>query len=161
MVLSGKLQKLIRTESLPPLVGSLCAAMNARIYDVTGIFIRKWLEQHVVDDAENRRAGANAKRKSYDRHGGEAGIAPELAKCIAQVFEKVREKVGSTVSRHHWLSRRLAYHPESPFGRQVLGIQLHQHIAAGFLVRRAARDQILVTVLEVLRQLLNNLDLAG
>src|SRR5882724_2471539 len=152
MVLHGKLQKLIRTESLPPFVGSLCAAMNARIYDVSGIFIRKWLEQHVVDDAENRRAGANAKRKSYDRHGGEAGIAPELAKCIAQVLQEVGEEVGPTVSRHHWLLRRLAYHPESPLRRRVLGIQLHQHIAASLLVRCAARDQLVVTVLEVLRQ---------
>src|SRR5258708_36921419 len=147
MILPGKLQKLIRTESLPSLVGSLCAAMNARIYDVSGIFIRKWLEQHVVDGAENRRAGANAKRKSYDRHGGEAGIAPELVKCIAQVLQEVREEVGPTVSRHHWLLRRLAYHPESPLRRQVLGIQLHQHIAVGLLACRAPRDQLLVNVL--------------
>ena len=34
-------------------------------------------------------------------------------------------------------------------------------IAAGLLVRRTARDQLVVTVLEVLRQLLNNLVLAG
>src|SRR5260370_39963085 len=99
MVLPGKLQKLIRGESLPPLVGSLCAAMNARIYDVSGIFIRKWLEQHVVDDAENRRAGAKAKRKSYDRHGGEARFAPELAKCIAQGVPEVRQEGGPTRSK--------------------------------------------------------------
>jgi len=77
--------------------------MKARKYDVSGILIRKWLQQHVVDDAENRRAGANAKRKSDDRHGGEAGIALELAKCIAQVLPKVREEVGPTFSRRHWL----------------------------------------------------------
>src|ERR1700743_1608872 len=151
MVLPGKLQELIRTESLPPLVGSLCVAMNARIYDVSGIFVRKWLEQHVVDDAENRGAGANAKRKSYDRRGGEAGIAPELAKRIAQVLQEVREEVGPTVFRRHWRLRRLTYHPESPLRRQVLGIQFHQHVAAGLLVRRAARDQLLITVLKVLR----------
>src|ERR1700691_645164 len=140
MVLPGKLQKLIRTVSLPPLVGSLCAAMNARKYDVSGISIRKWLQQHVVDDAENRRAGANAKRKSDDRHGSEAVIAPELAKCIEQDLPEFRQECGPTFSRLRWLLRRLAYHPESPLRQQVLVIQLHQYITAGVIVRRAAGD---------------------
>src|ERR1700730_12698320 len=82
MVLPGKLQKFIRTESLPPLLWSLCAGMKARIYDASGIFIRKWLEQHVVDDAENRGAGANAEREREDRHQGETRVALELAECV-------------------------------------------------------------------------------
>jgi hypothetical protein len=86
--------------------------MNARIYDVSGIFIRKWLEQHVVDDAENRSAGANTERESDDRHQGETRVALELAECVAQVLPKAREEVVPTVSRRRGCLRRFAHRPE-------------------------------------------------
>src|ERR1700744_2217786 len=98
MVLLDKLQILIRTESLAPLIRTLCSAMDARIYDVAGILIRKWLKQNVVDDAEDRRAGANTEPESDDRHQGETRVALELAECVAQVWPKAREEVvGPTV----------------------------------------------------------------
>src|SRR5215469_12451276 len=106
MVLCDKLQILIRTESLAPLIRTLCSAVNARIYDVSGIFIRKWLEQHVVDDTENRRAGANTERESDDRHEGETRVALELAACVVQVLPDAHEEVVLTVSRHRRSLRR-------------------------------------------------------
>src|SRR5580698_7388741 len=149
MALSGERQKLIRTESLPPLVGGLCATVHTRIDDVTGIFIRKRLEQHIVDNAENRGAGADAEPESDDRHGGKSWIAPKLAKRIAQVLQEVREEVGHAVSRRHQLLPLLGRDPESLSRQQALRIQLHQHGAASLLIRRATGDQLVVTVFEM------------
>src|SRR5215469_18275999 len=106
MVLPGKLQVFIRNESLAPLIRTLCSAMKARIDDVSGILIRKWLEQHVIDDAENRRAGANTERESDDRHQGETRVALELAACVVQVLPDAHEEVVLTVSRHRRSLRR-------------------------------------------------------
>src|SRR5579871_3563084 len=85
MVLPGKLQILIRAESLASLFGSLRAPMNARIDDMPGIPVRKRIEQHVVDNAENGRAGANTEPEGNNRHQGETRVATQLAQRIAQV----------------------------------------------------------------------------
>src|ERR1700756_1173899 len=107
MVLSGKRQKLIRTESLPPLVGTLCSSMQARVYDASGILVWKWFEQHVVDDAEDRRAGSNTKPESENRHQRKPRIALERAERVAQVLSEARHEALPTASMSRWFHARL------------------------------------------------------
>src|SRR5215469_12959366 len=160
MILPDKRQKLIRTESLAPLIRTLRSAMNSRIYDVPGIFIGKWLEQHVVDDAENRRAGANAERQSNDCHHRETGVAPDLTECMTQVLREAREEAVPTLPRCRF-SRRLRSHLGWLLRQQILVIEFHQHITASVLVHRAAGNQLVVTIIQVLRDFLNHLDLVS
>src|ERR1700677_976709 len=117
MVLAGKGQQFIRTESLAPFLRTLCSAMYARIDDVSGIFIRKRLEQHVVDDTENRRAGANTEPERDNRHYRETWVALDLAECVPQVLPEAREGTVPTVSSRRCSSRRAEH---------CAGLHLHQ-----------------------------------
>ena len=59
--------------------------------------VRIWqrLEDHGIDDAENRRVRADAKSECEHGHGGEAGIAPEHAPRVAGILrEHLRAREG-------------------------------------------------------------------
>ena len=86
-----------------------------------GVGKRHRLEQHRVDDREDRRVGANAERQRRDRGGREAPALPEHPQRLAQVFEEafnhdVLNYLSSPVANDH----EPAY-PSFPMGRVVEG----------------------------------------
>ena len=58
------------------------------IDDAAGILIRKRLEQHGVDDAENRSICSNAERERKHGDNGEAGIFSQHSDCKFDVLPK-------------------------------------------------------------------------
>lgn len=64
-------------------------------YQAIGVGEGQRLEQHTVDDAENHRVGGDAERQGGDRDHGEAGVAHEVAKDLAEVHEVSNPDSGS------------------------------------------------------------------
>jgi hypothetical protein len=60
-----------------------------------------------------------------------------------------------------WFPPRLTHYPRSLLRKHLPVIEFHQHSAACILFLRAARNQLVITVVQVLRHFLNNLDLAN
>ena len=58
------------------------------IDDAAGILVRKRLEQHGVDDAENRSICSNTQRERKHGDNGEAGIYSQHPDCEFKVLPK-------------------------------------------------------------------------
>ena len=57
-----------------------------------GIGIGQRFDEHAVDDAEDRRGGADAERERQDGRGGEAGLLPQHARRVAKVLPEIGEQ---------------------------------------------------------------------
>ena len=66
------------------------------------------LQQHAVDDAEDRGRGADAKREGEDGRGREARLLPEHARGVAQVLPEVGDPLPR---RRRGCDRRAAHGP--------------------------------------------------
>jgi hypothetical protein len=54
--------------------------------DTVGVHIWERVEQHVLDDAEDRRGRADAERESQHSQGGEARLVPNPAYPVSEVL---------------------------------------------------------------------------
>jgi len=50
-----------------------------------GVAVGEWIEQHVLDDAEDGRGGADAEREREYRQRGEGGLAAQRAQPVPEV----------------------------------------------------------------------------
>ena len=72
----------------PPPDSTPCGRRLLQHDEAVGVGERHRLEQHRVDDREDRGIGADAERERRDRRGREATALPEHPKRLAQVFEE-------------------------------------------------------------------------
>ena len=60
-------------------------------HEAITIRVRERFEQHAVDDAEDRRVGADAQAEGDDRDGGEARALAKRSRAVFQVLHEVLE----------------------------------------------------------------------
>jgi hypothetical protein len=66
-----------------------------QVHNAVGFGIRERAQEHAVDDAENRRVGADADRQREDRHRGEAGMTAQRAQAVADVAREMLDGAGA------------------------------------------------------------------
>ena len=57
-------------------------------HQAVGLVVRQRLEQHTVNEAEDRRVGPDPQREREHRDGGESGALGERPACVPQVGEQ-------------------------------------------------------------------------
>src|SRR6185436_3939577 len=67
-------------------------------HDPVGVGVRQGLQEDRVDDAEDRRVGADAKTQGQDGYGGEPRILDEQTESVAQVLPEGFHGTTSVVS---------------------------------------------------------------
>src|SRR5690348_1705450 len=67
---------------------------------------RQRTEDHRVDQAEDRRIGADAEGQRQDRYGCEPGVAAELAEAVAQILDQGFEPLEAPGGAHLFLDLR-------------------------------------------------------
>ena len=122
---------------------------------------RKRLQQHTVDDAEDGCRRADPQRQREDRNAREPGLLPEDARGVAKTLHEGREHVFRCRSRCDW--RRCLRLPQRRhvIRQDLLALELLQVQLRGLVRRRPTCDQLAPAVIEVLRELLDDLALAG
>ncbi len=121
---------------------------------------RKLPEQDAVHQAENRRIAADAKRERQDRDRCDARLLEHRADAMTQVLPEVHEESVLRRTQNDRLVSDLVLHsPQFP-RQQFTVAQLGERRATGFRLGRVTGAQLGVTVLQMLRQLLDDLGLA-
>ncbi len=125
-----------------------------------GVRDREPLQQRGIDEAEHRGVGADAQREGEHRRRGEAGLLTQHPDRIAHILPEIRHDAPSCRARRNRL-RDMRLAQRSHLALQ--GIRLTQ-LLEGQPPRngvvRALGAQLLVAVVEVLRQLVDDLRLA-
>ena len=125
------------------------------------IAIGHWepLQECGVDDAEDGGVGADAEAERQDGREREAWPLPQHAGGVAQVLAEVGEQA-SGCARRDWLGRvRLTEWAHVPCERLRLGTPRARAACLG--LAGALDAQLLVSILEMLRQLLHDLGFAS
>ena len=131
-------------------------------HELVGVRIRQRLDQHGVDDAEDRRGRADAERQREDRSDGEGWLLPQHARGIPQVHPDIAEHVAGRQLPGVMGTGACACCSGAMVLRQQVPLpELGERQTRGLVLRRAARHQLAPAVLEMLRQLFDNLVLAG
>src|SRR5262249_26154806 len=113
---------------------------------------------------KDRKSGALAADPGGERKPPPHGKPPvfhKYSRAVAQVLQKVRNHFDPPVGSEHdrFLRRRALDPPQFPLKR-LAGAQCRERQALRFLRRRAARERLLVTIIEMLRNLIDHSRLA-
>ena len=125
---------------------------------------RQRAQQYRIDQGENRGIGADSERQRQDGRGGEAGIPAQHPRRIHEVLPRIAgQPARRTAGRNGRGLRSLTQRPHLA-RQQIVGadlvVDLGQRQAHRLVVRRAAGPQLLVAVVEMLRQLVDDFALA-
>ena len=114
-----------------------------------------------MNRTENRRRRPNAKRERQSGSDCEAGSLPQCARGVPQILPEIAEQVAAGRSRcDRWRLMRL---PERRHvSRQdILVPEVGERQPRGLIRRCSTGDQLPPTVIEMLRELFDDLGLAG
>ncbi len=112
-----------------------------------------------VDELEDRRIGADAESEREDRDEGERGLEAQAPRAVAEVLRETGEPAASLVRRRK-PRRGGGWKRAGQRGSQIRNGELVERGAPGGVGGRAGGDEIGVTVLEVLCDLLDDRGLA-
>jgi hypothetical protein len=121
---------------------------------------RQRLQDHAVDNAEDGRRRADPQRERDYRDAGEPAFFPQCARRIAQIVGKRRQQMPCGSSGHRGDRRARLPERRHAFRQGVGAAEFRERGPRRLVGRDAAGDELLPAVLEVLRQLLDNLELA-
>src|SRR5688572_25770861 len=119
------------------------------------------LQQCGVDDAKDGGVGADAERECQDRRERDGWLLPQRAGGIAEVLPEISEQVsGGSPRRNGFWCVRLSQRRELSC-EQIPLPEPGKRLRRRFVLRRPARHQFPPAILEMLRQLLDDLVLTG
>ena len=118
-------------------------------------------DQHGIDEAEDRRIRTDAERQRERRREGEPRPAPRQPPRVAQVLPHVAEHVSTGSARRDGRRRARLFERRHGLAEQVLVAELGQGQTRRLVLRCPARPQLPPAILEMLRELVDDLRLAG
>ena len=125
-----------------------------------GLGERQGLQQDAVDDAEDRRRGANPERKGQNGRRGESGRLRKDAHGVAHVLPEIMEQVPGRRSRcDRGLWMRLTQRT-NVLRQDVARAEIGQRQAYRVGRQGAAGGQLAITVFQMLRKLIDDFGLA-
>jgi hypothetical protein len=122
---------------------------------------RKRLQQHTVDDAEDSRRRADPECKREDRHGREPRLLPERADDVPQVVPQASKHVFSRGAECDRQRRMRLPERRHMLRQDISAPEFSERQLHGLIRQRAADDQLAPSVIEVLRELLDDLAFAS
>jgi hypothetical protein len=128
---------------------------------LVGVRVRQGLQQHAVNDAEDRRVRADAEGEREDGGRRETGLLPQHANGVAHVLQEILKE--TTLRRTFRDGERhgcLAKAAHVPCERVRLA-QLFERESARVGLADAGIAELLIPLVEVLRQLFDDLGFAS
>ena len=121
---------------------------------------RKLAQQDGIHQAEDRRIAADAQREHEHRHPRENRLLEHRAQAITYVLPQISWQMSPPGPQHDRLCGDLSLHSSQLARQPAAFAQLCKRRTRGFRFRRPAGPQLLIPVIEMLRQLLDDLRLA-
>jgi hypothetical protein len=122
--------------------------------------IGQWPDEHAVDHSENRRGRTNAERQHQDGCGGKSGLFPQGTRCVPHVLRQIVERQTGRRTRDRDRPTACLTQRSHVIGERVVLLQLFERELPGIVVTHAIGAKLLVTLVKMLRQLLDDFTLA-